>query len=202
MERNDHWLTLGARSTHALSPSASDGNAGPEIAALWASRLFGFYRASEANDPEIFMAGAAAILARYPEEIVRRVCSPSGLPASSKWLPSLTEIRCACDSALRPDLSMRARQDRIVAQLEARERGVSEAERERVARGRAALREELRGGTGAKTAAMDARSAPPELREQISARIMDQLAEKVASYGSLTPDPALRALLARQMAAE
>jgi len=65
---------------------------------MLATRLFGFYRASEANDPEIFIAGATAMLAQYPQAVVEKVCDPvRGLPATSKWLPSIAEIREAAE---------------------------------------------------------------------------------------------------------
>lgn len=141
MERNDRWLTLGSHSTRALSPSASNANAGPETAALWASRLFGFYRASEANDAETFIAGATAILARYPESVVRRVCSPTGLPASNKWLPSLAEISEACHVHMQPILAEEARQYRRshTAMVLARAEAIGDAERQRVKDGFAKL---------------------------------------------------------------
>jgi hypothetical protein len=65
---------------------------------MMATRLFGFYRASDANDPETFIAGAAAMLANYPEPIVMKVCDPvRGLPSTSPFLPAIAEIRLACE---------------------------------------------------------------------------------------------------------
>lgn len=47
------------------------------------------------------MSGAAAVLSRYPEDVVRRICHPvEGLPRTNKWLPSLAEIAEACDNAV------------------------------------------------------------------------------------------------------
>ena len=61
------------------------------------------YRASEATDPESFIAEATAVLSRYPEAVARRVSY--GLPSESKWLPSIAEIREACDKADAPRLA-------------------------------------------------------------------------------------------------
>ena len=62
-----------------------------------ATRLFGFFPRSEANDPETFIAGAAAMLMRYPEAVVIAVCDPvRGLPATNKFF-SLAELREACE---------------------------------------------------------------------------------------------------------
>jgi hypothetical protein len=63
-----------------------------------AAQLFSFYPRNEANDPESFIAGATAMLARYPEAVVEAVCNPArGLPANNKFLPSIAEIRAACE---------------------------------------------------------------------------------------------------------
>jgi hypothetical protein len=64
---------------------------------MMATRLFGFFPRSEANDPETFIAGAAAMLMRYPEAIVRGVCDPvRGLPGTNKFF-SLAELREVCE---------------------------------------------------------------------------------------------------------
>lgn len=60
--------------------------------------LFGCYPAGSANDPEMFITAAAAMLASYPEHVVERVCDPiKGLPAKQKFLPAIAEIRAACE---------------------------------------------------------------------------------------------------------
>jgi hypothetical protein len=60
--------------------------------------LFGCYPAGSANDPEMFITAASAMLASYPEIIVERVCDPiRGLPSKNKFLPAIAEIREACE---------------------------------------------------------------------------------------------------------
>ena len=60
--------------------------------------LFGCYPAGSANDPEMFITAAAAMLASYPELVVERVCDPiRGLPSKNKFLPAIAEIREACE---------------------------------------------------------------------------------------------------------
>ena len=89
---------LGDASRLALSPSGRSANCEPEIAAARATLLFGYYPRNEANDPEIFITGATAMLSSYPEFVVERVCDPvRGLPPKSKFLPSIAEIRAACE---------------------------------------------------------------------------------------------------------
>jgi hypothetical protein len=70
----------------------------PRIAARKAAQLFGYYPRNDANDPELFLTGATTMLASYPEIVVDRVCDLlRGLPAKSKFLPSIAEIRAACE---------------------------------------------------------------------------------------------------------
>jgi hypothetical protein len=89
---------LGDASRLALSRSGRSANCEPEVAAARATLLFGYYPRNEANDPEIFIAGATAMLASYPEVVVERVCDPiRGLPSKSKFLPAIAEIRETCE---------------------------------------------------------------------------------------------------------
>jgi hypothetical protein len=94
------WLTLRKPSSGALTSSSSE-SCDPRLATRLAAQLFGCYRASEANDPETFITSAVANLASYPECVVERICDPvRGLPAKSKWLPSIAEIRAACETEM------------------------------------------------------------------------------------------------------
>jgi hypothetical protein len=110
---NDRWLTLPETSRRALAEKGltqpSD-QCDPQLAAMMAGQLFACYRASEANDPEMYVAAVAANLARFPEPIVRQVCSPAvGLPTENKWLPSVAEIREACEKLMAPVYAERRR---------------------------------------------------------------------------------------------
>lgn len=69
----------------------------PEIARL-ARLLVGCYRTGDANDPEVYIGAVIAVLSRYPVEIVKAVVDPcSGIPSQIKWLPSIQEIKAACE---------------------------------------------------------------------------------------------------------
>lgn len=60
--------------------------------------MFGCYRKAEASDPEIYAAATASVLAEYSEEVVDYVTDPrTGLPSRSQWLPSVFEVRKACN---------------------------------------------------------------------------------------------------------
>lgn len=61
--------------------------------------LFGCYRKGDANDPEIYTAAVAATLADYSAEVIEYVTDPrTGLPSKLKWLPTVAEVREACES--------------------------------------------------------------------------------------------------------
>jgi hypothetical protein len=75
----------------------------PEVVSDCARMLVGAYRRNDAEDPALFIRAAATVLAGYPENVVRRVTHPAtGLPSRLKFLPSIAEIRDACEEAMKP----------------------------------------------------------------------------------------------------
>ncbi|MCU1293067.1 MAG: hypothetical protein JWP08_1917 [Bryobacterales bacterium] len=85
--------------------------------------LLGCYRTGDANDPETYVAAIAAMLAHYPEQIITDVTHPvSGLPAQKSWLPTVKEVRDACEEIVERDALHEARQQRIREQLANRAR--------------------------------------------------------------------------------
>lgn len=68
-----------------------------------ARTLFGCYRKGEAHDPDTYVAAIAAVLAEYPEETIWTVTDPrAGLPSKVGWLPTVKEVRDACDDHYGP----------------------------------------------------------------------------------------------------
>lgn len=60
--------------------------------------MFGCYRKADANDPEIYTAAVAATLAEFADDVAEYVTDPrTGLPAKLKWLPTIAEVREACE---------------------------------------------------------------------------------------------------------
>lgn len=60
--------------------------------------MFGCYRKAEASDPEIYAAATASVLSEYSQEVIDYITDPrTGLPSRSQWLPSVFEVRQACD---------------------------------------------------------------------------------------------------------
>lgn len=92
-------------------------------AAERARLLLGCYRTGEANDPVTYVAAITAILARYPEEIITVVTHPAtGLPSKKGWLPTVKEVRDACEEEFESTREENARLKRIKEQFEMRER--------------------------------------------------------------------------------
>lgn len=66
--------------------------------------MFGQYRRGDANDPEIYVASIAAILADYPPETSRYVTDPrTGIaanPINPNWtgLPDIADVKRACEN--------------------------------------------------------------------------------------------------------
>lgn len=61
--------------------------------------VLGSYRSSEVNDPAVYVRTAAAVMTRFTEEIVREAFDPrAGLQTRQKWLPTVSEIREACEA--------------------------------------------------------------------------------------------------------
>jgi hypothetical protein len=60
--------------------------------------LFGFYPKGQANDPDTYVLGIAALLADYPEDVIAHVTDVrTGIPSQVKWLPVPKEVKDACE---------------------------------------------------------------------------------------------------------
>jgi hypothetical protein len=63
--------------------------------------LLGCYRKDDAHDPEIWAAAVVSLLRCYPESVVVTVTEPaSGLPSKIKFLPSIAEVKEACEAEM------------------------------------------------------------------------------------------------------
>jgi hypothetical protein len=71
--------------------------------------LLGLYPKGQVDDPDTYAAGIATILAAYPTDVVQQICSPWGLPTRVKWLPSVYEVKEACEIAMGPYYAQEAK---------------------------------------------------------------------------------------------
>jgi hypothetical protein len=73
----------------------------PVKAKVFSLNLLGSYRSSEVDDPKVYVTNAAAVLCRYPEWVAAQVCGPgTGIQTRQKWLPTVSELREACEAAV------------------------------------------------------------------------------------------------------
>jgi hypothetical protein len=144
---NGQWVTLAATSSGELTrntPSECD----PRVATRLAAKLFGCYRASEANDPDVYVTAAAALLAGYPDAVAAKVCDPiRGLPSTNKFLPAIAEIREACEREMvwhyAVERRERVREETLTGRRDSHKAPVGSPEHQRVVAGLKALREKL-----------------------------------------------------------
>lgn len=70
----------------------------------------GSYRKGEAADPEVYVTSVATVLTRYPATVARYVTDPvHGLPGKTNWLPTIAEVRAACEAEMKPRYEQMAR---------------------------------------------------------------------------------------------
>src|SRR5882724_5673204 len=116
-----------ASSDQPTSLSKQSNDSRPETAiSLYAAErarlMFGCYRKGDANDPDVYVAALTIVLSGYPEHVIRAMTNPdSGLPSKHTFLPSVAEVKKACEEYIRPEREFQARQVRIKQQLKDRE---------------------------------------------------------------------------------
>jgi hypothetical protein len=82
-----------------LEISTARRQAKAEYSAERARLLFGQFRKGDANDPDTYSASIAAVLAEYPDEVVRQATDPrTGLGSRCDWLPTVKEVHDFCRS--------------------------------------------------------------------------------------------------------
>ncbi|MGL3208708.1 hypothetical protein [Bradyrhizobium sp. BR 1433] len=87
-------------------------------AAQRARLVLGCYRRADAADPDTYVAAIAAVLSRYPEDVICSVTHPAtGLPIKCDFLPTVREVYLACEEIQRPRREVAAREERVRRQL-------------------------------------------------------------------------------------
>jgi hypothetical protein len=146
-------MTLPQRSTNGFSPpSYKIELCPPSYAAERLRVMLGSFPQSERAkvDPTVFVPALAAMLASFPQDIVQAVTDPvRGIASEQNWVPTLAELRHACEVRLRPrqekakrEAELRRTQAMLAppppATAEQRERAVAKWEAEKAARARQA----------------------------------------------------------------
>lgn len=157
--------------------------------------LFGCYPAGSANDPEMFITAATAMLASYPELVVERVCDPlRGLPSKNKFLPAIAEIREACEREMiwHDVVERRERERRHTAEVLAPAPTPTEEARRRVRAEADDLLGELKAKGGPRKIDFRPPRSPAEAeaaRRHFEARLPELAAEYAARPVTPTRDP-------------
>ena len=90
-------------STHTSSDSPRLSAAKLALASRCARILFGCYGRNDANDPDVYVTAAAAVLSHFPEDLIIEATSPDqGMQVLQfkKFPPNVGEIRSYCDALL------------------------------------------------------------------------------------------------------
>lgn len=92
--------------TPSILPETESAKCPLEVALNYSEELFSAYPQRDFAQPAVFVSGVVATLMRYPESVVKRVCSVStGLPQTTRFLPSICEVREACEAIHHPPRS-------------------------------------------------------------------------------------------------
>jgi hypothetical protein len=84
--------------------------------------LFGCFRRGDANDPEVYVAAISAMLAQYPDWVVTKVTDPMrGIPSEMDFLPTVKEVKEACEKLVAPVRQRHEYLQRVQQQLADRE---------------------------------------------------------------------------------
>lgn len=127
-------------SAQQLVSSTSDHSRPPtcqiDIATRRAWILLACFRKGDAENPEIYAGAVASVLSSYPEAVAYRVTDPrTGLAGTSKWLPTVSEVRSACEAEMAPareEEARRLRRERAAAVLGGSDRRIDKANWDRL----------------------------------------------------------------------
>lgn len=87
-----------------------------EYATERARLLFGCYRRGDANDPDTYAAAVAAVLSEYSADCIRSVTDPrTGIQSTSQFLPTVAEVKAACEEYMAPVRRDQERERRYAA---------------------------------------------------------------------------------------
>lgn len=85
---------------------------------LRATVMLSFFRKADVDDPEAYLAAVAATLSRYQIEVIDYVTGvENGLAARQVWLPSVAEVKQACEEQQTRQTKIHERQAREARQI-------------------------------------------------------------------------------------
>lgn len=95
----DSWR----RPTNSLQSYAPINPAKLEALTVAAKRLFSQFKTDATVDPKTYLVAVIELFSHYSDEVVMAVTHPfTGMASRQNWLPTIFEIRQACDKANEP----------------------------------------------------------------------------------------------------
>jgi hypothetical protein len=168
--------------------------------------VLGSYRAAEATDPNVFISTATAVICGFSEDVAKAALNPkTGLQTRSKWLPTISEIREACEQAAQAKADRERREQlakhRVLLDTprgllpEPEAEPILEAERQRVLAGFAQLKRDIAAGAlGGETAAPNPDKPPPGLTADAERQWWDDNHVRLIKKACEKPLPKLSAV--------
>lgn len=86
-------------SKHSTEPSRRQDEV--QYALSKVREMMGYFRKGEANDPVRYPLALAEILSGFPRQVIDKVTSPYGIAAKSDFMPSIKELKEACEDELK-----------------------------------------------------------------------------------------------------
>lgn len=113
---------------HLTTSSAASSKA-TSLALYHSKLILGCYRTDSVSDPQVYITAIATVLSRYPTDIGIRLSDPqTGIAGKLQWLPSVAEIRQACDEMQASDVATAKRCVDLVEQFRLRDEAEGKSE--------------------------------------------------------------------------
>jgi len=125
MEPLGKKATVVTASAQHLTTSSRSSKAAMELALYHSKLILGCYRTDDVSDPQVYVTAVAAVLSRYPADVGVRLSDPKeGMAGKLKWLPSVSEIKMACDDLCAADVAAAKRKADLAEQWRLRDQFV------------------------------------------------------------------------------
>ena len=167
--------------------------------------LLGCYRRGEAEDPETYTGAVIVLLSSYPETVVLRVTDPrTGLPGKVKFLPTISEVKDACEAEMGP-IRRAIERDNRAAFVRSDKRRSDDVSPERRRQLADALRDSIKDPAQREreVSELDSRFIKEPVSRAAVARYHENRASELAAQTRASPpklsDAALQAVFARDL---
>jgi hypothetical protein len=110
LAKDDRTLSLQEGRAVVAALDADQDNAGMNDGKSAAKLIMGSYPKADVHDPKTFVTAVTLVLSEYPIGVLRRVSDPrTGIAGRLKFLPTVAEIKNACDAEMKLRHQIRCR---------------------------------------------------------------------------------------------